>query len=96
MTESSFELWVLGQDLPGAITVMPADGEEWPEEAHNFLEGEAAKEAAEHAMRFSLAGVQLKFPAVQSASGGLTIPTSGVGGNRIVKLPSRPASQTGH
>ena len=84
-----FLLWVLGQDLPGAITVVPADGEEWPDEAHNILEGEAAKEAAEDAMRFSLAGVQLKFSAVRSASGGLTIPTSGVGGNRIVKLPSR-------
>lgn len=84
-----FLLWVLGQDLPGAITVVPARGEEWPDEAHNILEGEAAKEAAEDAMRFSLAGVQLKFSAVQSASGGLTIPTSGVGGNRIVKLPSR-------
>lgn len=84
-----FLLWVLGQDLPGAITVVPTDGEEWPEEAHNVLEGEAAKEAAEDALRFSLAGVQLKFSAVQSASGGLTIPTNGVGGNRIVKLPSR-------
>lgn len=84
-----FLLWVLGQDLPGAITVVPADGGEWPDEAHNVLEGEAAKEAAEDAMRFSLAGVQLKFSALQSASGGLTIPTSGVGGNRIVKLPSR-------
>lgn len=84
-----FLLWVLGQDLPGAITVVPADGEEWPDEAHNVLEGEAAKEAAEDAMRFSLAGVQFKFSAEQSASGGLTIPTRGVGGNRIVKLPSR-------
>ena len=84
-----FLLWVLGQDLPGAITVEPADGEEWPDEAHKLLEGEAAKEAAENAMRFSLAGVQLKFSAVQSASGGLSIPTSGMGGNWIVKLPSR-------
>ena len=84
-----FLLWVLGQDLPGAITAAPADGEEWPDEAHNVLEGQAAKETAEHAMRFSLAGVQLKFSAVESASGGMTIPTSGVGGNRIVKLPSR-------
>lgn len=84
-----FLLWVLGQDLPGAITAAPADGEEWPDNAHNLLEGEAVKEAAEDAMRFSLAGVQLKFSAVESASGGLTIPTSGVGGNRIVKLPSR-------
>lgn len=84
-----FSLWVLGQDLPGAITVAPADGEEWPDEAQAVLEGEAAKEAAENVMRFLLAGVQLKFSAVQSASGGLTIPTSGVGGNWIVKLPSR-------
>ncbi len=82
-------LWVLGQDLPGAITVVPAYGEDWPDEAHNVLEGKTAREAAEDAMRFSLAGVQLKFSAAQSASGGLTIPTTGVGGNRIVKLPSR-------
>ncbi len=84
-----FLSWALGQDLPGAITVVPADGEEWPDEAHDALEGEAAKNAAGDAMRFSLAGVQLKFSAVQSASGGLSIPTSGVGGHWIVKLPSR-------
>ena len=84
-----FLLWVLGQDLPGAITVEPADDEEWPDKAHKLLESEAAKEAAEDAMRFSLAGVQLKFSAVQGASGGLTIPTGGKGGNWIVKLPSR-------
>lgn len=40
-------------------------------------------------MRFSLAGVQLKFSAVNEASGGLTIPAKGVGGSWIVKLPSR-------
>ena len=39
-------------------------------------------------MRFSLAGVQLKFSAVLEASGGLTIPAHGVGGSWIVKLPS--------
>ena len=39
-------------------------------------------------MRFSLAGVQLKFPAVKSAAGGLTVPADGVGGSWIVKLPS--------
>ncbi|WP_345787903.1 type II toxin-antitoxin system HipA family toxin [Agrobacterium pusense] len=83
-----FLLWVLGQDLPGAVTVVPVDGEEWPSDAHNVLEGEAAREAAEDAMRFSLAGVQLKFSAVQSENS-LTIPTSGVGGSWIVKLPSR-------
>jgi len=39
-------------------------------------------------LRFSLAGVQLKFSAVMEASGGLTIPAHGVGGSWIVKLPS--------
>ena len=39
-------------------------------------------------MRFSLAGVQLKFSAVEKANGGLTIPASGKGGDWIVKLPS--------
>nr|WP_189637068.1 MULTISPECIES: type II toxin-antitoxin system HipA family toxin [unclassified Rhizobium] len=84
-----FLLWILGQDLAGAITVIPADGEAWPQAAHDALGDEAAKAPAEDALRFSLAGVQLKFSAVQSASGGLTVPTSGVGGDWIVKLPSR-------
>ncbi|MGB7718397.1 MAG: HipA domain-containing protein [Bryobacteraceae bacterium] len=39
-------------------------------------------------LRFSLAGVQLKFSAVMEASGGLAIPAHGVGGSWIVKLPS--------
>ena len=29
-----FLLWVLGRDLPGAITVAPADGEAWPPDVH--------------------------------------------------------------
>jgi serine/threonine-protein kinase HipA len=39
-------------------------------------------------LRFSLAGVQLKFSAVLESSGGLTIPAHGIGGHWIVKLPS--------
>jgi serine/threonine-protein kinase HipA len=42
----------------------------------------------EGALRFSLAGVQLKFSAVMEASGGVTIPAGGMGGSWIVKLPS--------
>src|SRR5437660_1674183 len=42
----------------------------------------------ETALRFSLAGVQLKFSAVMEASGGLTIPAGGMGGSWVVKLPS--------
>jgi len=40
------------------------------------------------ALRFSLAGVQLKFSAVMETSGGLTIPADGMGGSWVVKLPS--------
>lgn len=84
-----FLLWVLGQDLAGAVTVTPADGKAWPDEPYEEPEGDIAKTAAEDALRFSLAGVQLKFSAVNDASAGLTIPAGGVGGDWIVKLPSR-------
>ena len=83
-----FLLWVLGDDLPGAVTVRPADGEEWPPRAGEPLDESALREREEKALRFSLAGVQLKFSAVTSASRGLTIPAKGVGGSWIVKLPS--------
>ena len=80
-----FLLWVLGQDLAGAITVEPADGETLPPNVHQDIDDEKKIEAP---MRFSLAGVQLKFSAVQEAHGGLTIPATGQGGSWIVKLPS--------
>jgi len=80
-----FLLWVLGQDLSGAITVEPADGEALPPNVHQDIEDETKTDGP---MRFSLAGVQLKFSAVQQANGGLTIPATGQGGSWIVKLPS--------
>jgi len=82
-----FLLWVLGKDLPGAITVEPADGEAWPPDADENVQ--ADEDPQQNALRFSLAGVQLKFSAVNEASGGLTIPAKGIGGSWIVKLPSR-------
>jgi serine/threonine-protein kinase HipA len=78
-------MWVLGQDLAGAVTVESADGEALPSNLHQGIEGETNIEAP---MRFSLAGVQLKFSAMQNANGGLTIPATGQGGAWIVKLPS--------
>jgi serine/threonine-protein kinase HipA len=85
-----FLLWVLGRDLPGAITVTPADGEAWPQDADDDADHDQDDgHRRENALRFSLAGVQLKFSAVNEASGGLTIPAKGVGGSWIVKLPSR-------
>jgi serine/threonine-protein kinase HipA len=84
-------LWALGHDLPGAITIRPTDGETWPPDLDDGG-GDDRHDNDDHrdnALRFSLAGVQLKFSAVQEVSGGLTIPASGVGGSWIVKLPSR-------
>ena len=85
-----FLLWVLGMDLPGAITIRPADGEAWPPDADDDnRDHDGDDNRRENALRFSLAGVQLKFSAVNEARGGLTIPAQGVGGSWIVKLPSR-------
>lgn len=81
-------LWALGQDLPGAVTVRPADGDAWPPNTKGDADANQAK-SKPNMLRFSLAGVQLKFSAVESASGGPTIPASGIGGDWIVKLPSR-------
>jgi len=81
-----FLLWVLGQDLSGAVTVEPAYGEALSPNVNEPTDDEEPQK--EGALRFSLAGVQLKFSAVKNASGGLTIPVSGAGGSWIVKLPS--------
>ena len=82
-----FLLRALGSDLPGAVTVVPAEGGAW-----RFDGGDRdGQERREHddTLRFSLAGVQLKFSATEAAHGGLTIPVRGVGGSWIVKLASR-------
>ena len=88
-----FLLWVLGTDLPGAITIRPADGDAWPFEAHGSGRGGDQEIHRTHVLRFSLAGVQLKFSAINESSGGLTIPAHGVGGSWIVKLPSTRFAQ---
>jgi len=83
-----FLLWVLGKDLPGAVTIEPADGETWPDDASERLR-DSEQDARANALRFSLAGVQLKFSAIETPRKGLTIPAEGVGGSWIVKLPAR-------
>ncbi len=82
-----FLLWVLGRDLPGAMAIRPTDGEAWPPDIEDHDE-EERKRYRRRALRFSLAGVQLKFSALANATGGLTIPAQGIGGEWIVKLPS--------
>lgn len=84
-----FLLWVLGMDLPGALTVRPADDEEWPPDAHGTDDAGDRDDDRNNALRFSLAGAQLKFSAIDETGSGLTIPAKGIGGSWIVKLPSR-------
>jgi serine/threonine-protein kinase HipA len=86
-----FLLAVLGADLPGALVVAPLEREAQPPEAHHYHDDVRHDDDHGHGeepLRFSLAGVQLKFSAVMEASGGLTIPVDGMGGSWIVKLPS--------
>jgi serine/threonine-protein kinase HipA len=85
-----FLLWMLGRDLPGAVTVHPAAGQALPP----GLDEEMSEGDRKNALGFSLAGVQLKFSAVKNdgKAAGLTIPAEGVGGSWIVKLPSQAFS----
>ncbi|MEV7137838.1 type II toxin-antitoxin system HipA family toxin [Streptomyces tauricus] len=73
----------LGDDLSGAVRVVP----DVP------LDGLPAHEASEdcgheHALRFSLAGVQPKF-SMRYEGKALVLPTTGSGGDWIVKLPDQ-------
>ncbi len=78
-------LWQLGADLPGAVTVEQLD-DTWAPRPN--VEKHASTNDATALLKFSLAGVQMKFSALVNGKGHLTIPASGVGGSWIVKLPS--------
>lgn len=96
---------LLGEDLPGAIVVRRVDetDDEWPgHEGEREADGRADKSKknlvlkySKHrstmadALRFSLAGAQLKFSVLYRAgTRGPTVPVDGRGGNWIAKLPS--------
>ena len=85
-----FLLAALGADLPGALVVAPLEDDEQPSESRHDRNDDrhAGHRDGEEPLRFSLAGVQLKFSAVMEATGGLSIPAGGMGGAWIVKLPS--------
>lgn len=84
-----FLLAVLGEDLPGAVTLASPEGRSFSADgAHGSHDGDDEVNQSDHALHFSLAGVQLKFSAVMEALGGFTIPASGSGGSWILKLPS--------
>ena len=80
-----FLLAGLGLDLPGAVTVAPTGS------MSSYADRELSRYERQETpvMRFSLAGVQLKFSAFEETQNTFTIPASGMGGSWIVKLPSR-------
>lgn len=81
-----FLLAALKDDLPGAVRISTVDPGTFTD--RHLPLNSVSQEEHPGALRFSLAGVQLKFSAVREASGGLTIPAGGVDGHWIVKLPS--------
>lgn len=83
-----FLLAALGKDLPGALKVSPMDAAQPSIVQQSHLDQTVSTETGESILRFSLAGLQLKFSAIWEAEGGLTIPVDGVGGDWIMKLPS--------
>lgn len=81
-----FLLWLLGNDLPGAVTVHDVEGRTLPpaQSAPSVVRTKAGKDV----LRFSLAGVQLKLSAIGNPNKQLSVPASSLGGHWIVKLPS--------
>jgi serine/threonine-protein kinase HipA len=75
-------LEILGRDLPGAV-VIDELGEPGPDASAR----EETLAPAERPLRFSLAGVQLKFSA-SMVGDRLAIPIDGIGGSWIAKLPT--------
>ncbi len=80
-------LWVLSEDLPGAVVAKHRHGNATPPHDAD-LSAAAEAESNPTILRFSLAGVQLKFSAVLEADGELTIPIRGVNGRWILNMPS--------
>ena len=81
-------LWLLGNDLPGALIMRDAAGEELPP-TDDDARSAADEKQDPTILRFSLSGVQLKFSASGDPDRGLTIPVRGIGGHWIVKLPDQ-------
>ena len=81
-----FLLAELGEDLPGNVVVRPAGPLDRSGEADQELP--SARVSPDEALRFSVAGLQLKF-SVNAKSGGWVLPVRGAGGRWLAKLPSR-------
>ncbi|MFO0761861.1 MAG: HipA domain-containing protein [Byssovorax sp.] len=79
-------LAALGEDLPGAIVVRAA--EPGALSSDDTSPDSPLREQGTPRLRFSLAGMQLKFSVLESRDR-FTLPVSGLGGKWIAKLPDR-------
>jgi len=80
----------VGRDLPGAVIVRESEDERWrpiSSDRPPSLQSRASDSESDIPLRFSLAGVQLKFSMLRD-SDRLTLPASDQGGEWIVKLDS--------
>lgn len=73
-----------GDDLPGAVRVLAADREDRSPQLDEEITDDLDED---NVLKFSLAGVQLKFSLARDAERGLTIPARGQAGDWIAKLP---------
>lgn len=90
-----FLLAHVGEDLPGALRVTPVRGDLGRGAAEGYGGGTGWHEGDHEApLKFSLAGVQLKFSVVFDERG-LTIPVTGRAGTWIAKLPDNQAGFDG-
>ena len=81
-------LALLGNDLPGAVTVHPIEGEwHWGDDDEDVPAAPADDSEDDAPLRFSLAGVQLKFSVSQEGDK-LVFPAKDEAGDWIVKIPS--------
>lgn len=88
LTDSDVELLRrLGRDLPGAVALIPEDTADDDVPGQIVDEPPAPPAAPKARLRFSLAGVQLKFSAERE--GRVTFPARNRSGRWIVKLPDR-------
>lgn len=88
LTDSDVELLRrLGRDLPGAVTLVPEESADDDVPGQIVDEPPVPPAAPMKRLRFSLAGVQLKFSAERK--GRVTVPARGRSGRWIVKLPDQ-------
>lgn len=76
----------LGRDLPGALVAVEVPDVDAPEGIEIEIQ-EPPRDARSDRIKFSLAGVQMKFSALRADDRAFVIPVEAPGGNWILKLP---------